>query len=533
MARAKPRSRRKSRGAFGRADMERKLLEAQPPSFHAWHVPEPKLLFAAQNQSVDPKTGLALYGPFDAGERPVIRVGIIGSGETIAEAVNWLQSVRREVEPLKQGSKQRYADPILFPPFPGFTPESAFRCEFRTSHEQTLAPRELEAASEIPDPSKRIQAVVDLISERLQVIAESESPPDVVIAAMPANVERSCRTGGGRSGKKKIPLTKSQRRFRSKLRRLERQGQRFLFDMKPAMDGEVDEGHANFRRYLKVCSMRAGIPTQLVWPGTFVGTAKTQDLATIAWNLVVGLYYKARGIPWRVAGLDPATCYVGVSFYRELGSPGNLRTSMAQAFSQSTDGIVLRGESLKWDSRKMRSPHLDAPSANRLLAQVLSVYERTTRQRPARVVIHKSSFFTEEEANGFQQALGDIPHHDFVALRYSDVRMLRIGYEPPIRGTALDLGAGHYLLYTRGYIPFVGSYPGLRIPGPLEIHEHIGTGTIQRVCEEVMALTKMNWNTADFACGDPITQAFARRVGRVLAEMDKEQRPASSYRFYM
>ncbi len=43
----------------------------------------------------------------------------------------------------------------------------------------------------------------------------------------------------------------------------------------------------------------------------------------------------------------------------------------------------------------------------------------------------------------------------------------------------------------------------------------------------------MNWNTADFACGEPITTAFANRVGQIMAEIPEDVKPRAEYRFYM
>lgn len=44
---------------------------------------------------------------------------------------------------------------------------------------------------------------------------------------------------------------------------------------------------------------------------------------------------------------------------------------------------------------------------------------------------------------------------------------------------------------------------------PLEILEDHGDSPWTSVLKEIVALTKMNWNTADFACGEPITIADA------------------------
>jgi len=68
---------------------------------------------------------------------------------------------------------------------------------------------------------------------------------------------------------------------------------------------------------------------------------------------------------------------------------------------------------------------------------------------------------------------------------------------------------------------------------PLEILEHHGDSPWTGVLKEIVALTKMNWNTADFACGEPITTAFASRVGQIMAEIPEHVKPRAEYRFYM
>jgi hypothetical protein len=67
----------------------------------------------------------------------------------------------------------------------------------------------------------------------------------------------------------------------------------------------------------------------------------------------------------------------------------------------------------------------------------------------------------------------------------------------------------------------------------LDIVEHIGDSPWDLVLRETLALTKMNWNTADFACSMPITLAFAQRVGHILAETPPDLVIQHNYRFFM
>ncbi|MBN2561756.1 MAG: hypothetical protein JXQ75_12580 [Phycisphaerae bacterium] len=280
--------------------------------------------------------------------------------------------------------------------------------------------------------------------------------------------------------------------------------------------------------------MKAGLPTQLAWPGTFAGGEGVEDDATRAWNFCTALYYKAGGVPWRVRGLAKNTCYVGISFYRPISDGGVLQTSMAQAFSDRGEGLVLRGESFEWDTKTQGAPRLTRDSARRLLSDVLAHYATHLRQRPVRVVVHKSSGYGDDELAGFKDALGpEMPFYDFLSIRKSDIRFLRTGDEPPIRGTAVEVAPHRYVFYTRGYVPFLRIYPGMRVPRPLLVTQHRGAGNVAEVLAEILSLTKLNWNSAAFAHAEPITLAFSRTVGLILSELPADTQPQPLYRYYM
>src|SRR5438552_6143264 len=90
----------------------------------SWYIPEPLLVFGDGKTFIDPKVGLTLYGPLKAGEAKItapasINVGIVGTGETIAQANRWIDSVSQN---LVRGD----SDPFQRPYFPGF--RQAFGC---------------------------------------------------------------------------------------------------------------------------------------------------------------------------------------------------------------------------------------------------------------------------------------------------------------------------------------------------------------------------------------------------------------------
>ena len=513
------------------------------PSFDCGVVPEPRLAFGGRHLHADPKTGLSLYGPYSPGDQiqPVLTsiiVGIVGPPAMTADAEQWLEACRGILT--NDGS-----EPFLRPHFPGFSSTSPFKCDVRFGNtwREAVSSRDITAALEEPEAEVRIKHIVDLYVRKLEVLAERDPKPDVILCCIPQDVLDQCMVPVSRTNKsRRKRLVSHERRMRD-TRQFE---QLRLFDeMQPTLGIEEQEpGYQNLRRGLKAEAMQYGIPTQLVWPRTLSvrdlapqqGEKKLQDGATRAWNFTTALYHKAGGSPWRLDGIDPQVCFVGISFYREYTEANpRLRTSMAQAFTSAGDGYVLRGTSFEWtQSRRERSPHLDAESAAALVREVLDCYTRQNRESlPSRIVIHKTSQFWDDELRGFEEACHSIPQKDFVAFGSRDIQFYRRGDYPPLRGTYVKFSETDLALYTVGYIPYLRTYPGARVPRPLHVVDHYSDSPWNVVLQEILALTKLNWNTADFACNRPVTIAFSRKVGEILAELPPHLPLRPQYRFYM
>lgn len=515
---------------------------ARLPNFESGILAEPLLAFGGRHEHVEPKTGLSLYGPYSliGQARPTpsaVIVGTVGPASMIADAEAWLSACRGL---LKNDGHQ----PFLYPHFPGFNSEPPFQCEmvYGDTWREAIKTEAFKDVLGLSNFYDRVKRVVQLYVRGIEVLAGREPSPDVVLCCIPQNVVDTCTVRRSKTGEeRRIRMTKSEKLAREAIGR----GQAFLFaEMDPSLGIEDEEsGHQNLRRGLKAESMQFGIPTQLVWPKTLrlvqgnsaPGEREVQDIATRAWNFTTALHHKAGGSPWRLAEIEEGTCFVGVSFYREIFSADpRLRTSMAQAFTSAGDGYVLRGSSFEWNPSRQKSPHLNHGLAASLMRDVIDLYKRQNRDSlPRRIVVHKSSRFWEEELSGFEDACKSIPRKDFVALGSRGLQFYRTGDYPALRGTYVRFSDSDFLLYTSGYIPFLRTYPGARVPRPLEILEHIGDSPWNVVLQEILALTKMNWNTADFACRDPITVAFSRRVGEILAEVPANSRIRHEYKFYM
>ncbi|MWA04574.1 hypothetical protein F8568_030195 [Actinomadura sp. LD22] len=469
---------------------------------------EPPLEFSGGARHIDPRHGITDYGPADAANTAVrtIRVGIVGAPASIQGLRRWLDGSRRPIA-AKDSRLGR-----LFVPFPGFDTSTGFRSTlvWDSRLERPIRDRDLKHLANLP-PQAAVKAAVDLYAAELDVLDE-EPGCDVVLIARPEHLpERPVPEVDPEAPWKKAP---------------------------PAEP--VDD----FRALLKAAAMRYSRPIQLIrrttWDSSYVPPGKEkprlQDEATRAWNLHTALYYKAGGVPWRLPrkSTDLDSCYVGVTFYRSSNHT-TLETSVAQVFNQRGDGVIVRGAPAKV-SHHDKQPHLNENDAHTLLSDALGRYRKEHRHLPARVVLHKTSSYTPEEIAGFRAA-ADTADIDIIELiwfpGHDPVRLFRLATHPPLRGTLLSLDASQHVLYTRGSVPFYGTYPGMYIPTPLPFRMIQTESSPEYLAEELLALTKMNWNQTQLDGREPITLRTADRVGQILRHLHPRDRPQGRYAFYM
>lgn len=487
---------------------------------------EPELEFGNAGTHVDVRFGIMQYGPLDRGT-PVapsqIKVGIVGTQETIEGVQTWLEQARSGI-PAKDSRLSN-----LFPPFPGFSEQSCFGASlvFHKRWTHPIHRVEIENVVTSGNVDHLAYDAVELFLDHASDLAEPGGPT-VIICAPP----------------------------RELLAALEED----IADKPDPIDAEIDEGsepgddrkrkrQPYFHDILKAHGLRLGIPIQMVRPETYGGrklrkkrkksrsTGSLQDEATRAWNFHTALYYKAGGVPWRLIR-DPSelsSCFVGISFFRSL-SGDRLLTSVAQVFNERGEGIIVKGGDAQID-KDDRQPHLSAEDANALLKKAIRTYRKEHLTLPARVVIHKTSKMNDGETEGFRGAAAEerIDTLDLLSMRRSFSRLFRDGTYPPLRGTLLHMDERTSLLYMRGSVNFFETYPGLYVPRPLEFLTEEADTTQRKLAEEIFSLSKLNWNNTQFDGGEPITVRAARRVGDILkcVPEDGTGQVQPSFRFFM
>lgn len=242
-------------------------------TFKAHVFDEPMLEFGDGGQHCDPRQGLREHGPLQPRSGDVIRVGVIGTDDTVAGFTEFLAETGRGIE---SGNKQLIN---LNPDFPGLGNQNPFRCKFEVPDGATvtISRRQVNDITGIGRHDEAVRHAVELISSQLSALVEGSAKPDVIVLALP------------------IPLIE-------KLVNAKSEGE--------DSDDDVDGGDMlNFRDLLKAKTLHLPVPTQIVWPDTWDDAAKiprkikrdsnrqTQVKATRAWNLLNALFYKAGKVP--------------------------------------------------------------------------------------------------------------------------------------------------------------------------------------------------------------------------------------------
>ena len=382
------------------------------PRFFTELLDEPQLLFAGNHPSTDPKVGLAAAGPadLDTPNHPSqIPIGVIGTGATRERAISWVQLCGSEIAGRKDKPRQ-------VPAFPGFNSSSPFKSEFQVADSPlgVITSTELQNVLRQTDYEDGFRAAVDLISGKIQLMVEESPAIKVLLCALPTEIVEYCLAAGRQLRSEGVD-SKPGRLFAKLARIEETTGQQNMLSslFQPEVRSNDFVGR-NLRRALKAQSMRWQRPLQLAREDSLLSAAGSQHPATKAWNFCTAMYYKAGALPWKLEGLDPDSCFVGVSFYRHVNEQSfEIHTSLAQVFTGYGDAFVLRGHKFNWPHE--RSPHLNQEAARNLMVLVRQKYDEWKKRPPSRIIVHKTSRFYEDELDGFRKGLAGISQYDLLS----------------------------------------------------------------------------------------------------------------------
>lgn len=466
---------------------------------------EPLLSFSSSDATaVDshPLRGLVQHGPYTknslAAYTDAIRVAIVGHEGAWQGRKRVLQSVQVSQRP---SDRREYV-----PPYPGF--ESLFGVPLvpADSAVQLAWPAGLD---ELGDgaPHERVRRA---ISQRMRQLAGMRDRFDVAVIHLPST------WGAG-------------------------------------LRAERFDAHDE----IKAVGAELNIPTQVLNDRTL----EFPYIASLAWRLSIALYVKAGGMPWRLApmaGVPAESAYIGLA-YAFRGDPREARfvTCCSQVFDADGGGMQFVAydarDPLEASDEARRNPYLSRSDMRAVLARSLALYRRRNGGgSPHRVVIHKTTAFTEEELAGASDALTAIREMECIEIT-GDVAWRGVWLQPgrddntkgrpdryPVhRGTTIHLSGTAALVWVAGNAPSVAhrgdSYyqGGKSIPRPVLLTRHAGRGPLEQAAVEALALTKMDWNNDALYDPVPVTVGYSKRLARTIANVPTLPQDTYPYRMFM
>jgi hypothetical protein len=512
-------------------------------SLRVEHINEPDLEFAFGQRTPHPKDGLFLYGPHAKPKNiREIRIGVVGTPQGIAHFRTWSYRLKKVVAVPPPGKGEK-TNRLHLADFPGL--EQAFGISFEPDECSALSisPEDLERATLLLNLHEAVDKVARLYVERVRKhLNNDERAVDLWILMLPEAVYERCRPGSKRTG-----LTLESGNF---AKRVKARSNLPLLETAGVIDQTAEEifhDVPDFHRRIKAEFLNIA-PTQLVRettlaPDVYLNKAnkpirKTQDAATIAWNLATGLYYKTQPKPpWRLAEVRPGVCYIGMVYKNLPNDPDGHACCAAQMFLNEGDGVVFRGANGPWRTGDYEY-HLKADAAEKLLKLVLDTYIEQHSSPPKELFIHGRTYFNDEEWSAFVKATPK--ETNVVGVRISttggETKLFRDGDYPVLRGTALILDEKSAYLWTTGYVPQLDTYIGPETPNPLHITVMRSKNVkpdILHVLADIMGLTKINYNSCNFNDGLPVTVRFAQMVGDVLTMGSARGQEKQPFKFYV
>lgn len=487
-------------------------LARSSDQFRCLHIPEPNLIFGGGGSCSDPKTGLAVYGPYGAlrpADNAQIRVGIVGTSDGIDTALKLLQELS---EPIEQNTN---IDCVLHPSFPGINSQNPFRVRFMTQPEwhRPLNKEDIVFLNELENFDARMMHLQEMFGDKVRALSKLENPPQVILCPFSESVKDLLLIDPASDAADHASNGES------------------LPDVNESMNLHI---FRKFRSGLKAACM-GFLPIELTGTEIDMKEKEAEDCATRAWNLSLSLLHKSGVIPWRLENTSEASCFIGISYYRtSQGASSNTINRFAHVLTERGEGFVVQGQAFECGSEENEdaTPNSDEEHARKLLTRALAVFEKHVGCSPRKVTVHKANPYSEAERDGFENALSNVPNYGLMTISHSGIACIRPGRKPILRGTAIPFDEKTGLVATSGYVPFLRGNFGNGIPYPLAITENWGSITFRQAAEDLIRLTKLDLNSSDFCSEFPITLSRLTEIGEVLRVLGQKE-ASSSDRYYV
>ena len=172
----------------------------------------------------------------------------------------------------------------------------------------------------------------------------------------------------------------------------------------------------------------------------------------------------------------------------------------------------------------------------------MSSYKNNKKENPKEIFIHGRARFNHNEWEGFREAVEEISKDiNLVGVVIKESGKLKIFREVAnqdckygnLRGLGLIVNPNEGFLWTRGFVPRLNTSTSLEIPNPLRVQIVKGEGKIFQVLQDILALTKLNYNACIYGDGLPVTLRFSDQIGSILTAIDDLENELLPFKYYI
>ncbi|MEM1718246.1 MAG: Piwi domain-containing protein [Thermosphaera sp.] len=276
---------------------------------------------------------------------------------------------------------------------------------------------------------------------------------------------------------------------------------------------------------IKTEALRRKICTQIILKDTL----SKEPLEFTIMNIAVALYAKAGGTPWVLK--DPLTIkrglFIGIAFHLDHTAK-DIYYGVMEVFNRYGVHLVCKTRMYKYpgEIKSVRGLFIPRKEAEEILESLVKEYE------PREIIFHKSAPFHKEEKEAIEYICNK--HNiDYYLVHIEGANPYRVCAPQldytPLRGTIVfdSVNNNRAILTTTGQTIMeygkIKPWSSIGTPRPLEviIEEKRGEGeNIREICEQVLALTKLNWNTTEISIRLPITLKYPRKAARLTRHFE-------------
>jgi hypothetical protein len=276
-----------------------------------------------------------------------------------------------------------------------------------------------------------------------------------------------------------------------------------------------------------------------------------RDQAKIKWWLSLGIYVKSNGTPWKVKTDNTETAFVGLGYAVRQNIKNKVVLGSSQIFDGSGNGLRFLLQPIEKPVFYNKNPFMSMEDAFRLVSNIRNTYHKIDPIIGLKkLVLHKTTHYTRDEIEGICNALEGIDNIELLQIQqFSNWRALKLkknfstgkhDYDnfPIERGTIIQLDEFRFLLWTHGIVEsseLNGKYyQGKRgVPTPLLIKRFRGTDSMEIVANDILKLTKMNWNGAELYKTMPVTIDFSKRLSVMGKQIEELGNKAYDFRYFI